>query len=377
MDQIRKRPDASQDNFTTDAAHAWTLPANRYTDPDVLREETRRIFHRSWIYVAPLAAFANPGDYTTQEIVDQRIFVIRTREGELKAFFNVCQHRGHSLLQGSGTAHMPIVCPYHAWAYDDEGALRAAPNCHAVADFDRADFSLPEVAVDTFAGFVFVNLDPHARPMAEIYPGAEERLREFCPQVDQLKPGREIPFDIAGNWKNVGDNLLECYHCSVAHKAFVDLVDMNTYQVELHDNWSLQWGECREQNIAYDFEGDAPGITQNVTLYLWPMVAFSLFPGMQGMATFAFLPLEAERTRQVYGYHTANDTLTETEEKALDYFGDVLGPEDVSLVEDVQRGLHSLGYHQGRFMIDAKRTSISEHAAHHFQSLVAKALDLG
>ncbi|MEM8647790.1 MAG: aromatic ring-hydroxylating dioxygenase subunit alpha [Pseudomonadota bacterium] len=375
MDQIYKRPDPSADMFDADAGRSYTLPAWMYYEPETLSEERDAIFLKSWIYVAHSSELKEPGHYVTAEIVDQRIYVIRTRAGDLKAFFNVCQHRGHSLLRGKGKARNLLVCPYHSWSYDHDGALRAAPNCEHVTDFDKGAFSLPEVRVEEFAGFVFVNLDPEARPMREVYPGAEERLLQHCPDAAEYGTAREIVFDIKGNWKNVGDNLLECYHCSTAHKAFVDLVEMPTYTVETYDNWSIQWGECRSSNTAYEFDA-ASAVTSNVTLYLWPTLAFAQFPGTGGIATFSFLPTAPEVTHQVFAYHGAGGTITDTAERALDYFQDVLGPEDVSLVEDVQKGLHSLGYHQGRFMVDQNRSAISELAVHHFQNRVARSLGM-
>ncbi|MEM8687981.1 MAG: aromatic ring-hydroxylating dioxygenase subunit alpha [Pseudomonadota bacterium] len=375
MDQIYKRPDPSADMFDADAGRSYTLPAWMYYEAETLRDERDAIFLKSWNYVAHISELKEPGQYVTAEIIDQRIYVIRTRDGDLKAFFNVCQHRGHSLLRGKGKARNLLVCPYHSWSYDHDGALRASPNCEHVKDFDKTAFSLPEVRVEVFAGFVFVNLDPEARPMGEVYPGAEERLLRHCPDTAEYGTAREIVFDIQGNWKNVGDNLLECYHCSTAHKAFVDLVEMPTYTVETYENWSIQWGECRSSNAAYAFD-EASAVTSNVTLYLWPAVAFAQFPGTGGIATFSFMPTAPEVTHQVFAYHGAGGTVSDTARRALDYFQDVLGPEDVSLVEDVQKGLHSLGYHQGRFMVDQERSAISEHAVHHFQNLVARALGM-
>ncbi len=373
MDDMLARGGTPLDRFDSDAGKSYTLPASMYVDPEVLRAETEAIFLKSWIYVAHASELAEPGDYVTAEVADQRLYVIHTEAGEIKAFHNVCQHRGHSLLRGKGKARKLLVCPYHAWSYDHDGALIAAPNCAQVAGFDKAEFSIPEIRVDNFAGFVFINLDPDARPMAEVYEGAEERLLALCPDAPALKTGGDVIFDIAGNWKNVGDNLLECYHCSTAHKAFVDLVEMPTYEVETHEYWSIQWGGTRPENSAFDYDPQSSDKTF-ATLYLWPMLAFAKFPGTSGIATFSFLPTAPEVTHQVFAYHVPGNALTETEDKALTYFREVLGPEDVDLVEDVQRGLHSRGYHQGRFMVDEARSEISEHAAHHFQNLVARAL---
>lgn len=368
MEQLFKRPDKSVDQFDHAPEVSYTLPGWMYHDPATFETEKRTIFWKSWSHVGHVAELENEGDYLTAEIAGQGIFVIRGSDGALRAFFNTCQHRGHSLLKGKGRAKDLIVCPYHSWSYDHAGALRAAPNSDQVKDFDKACFGLAPIRVEIFAGFVFVNLDAEAPGMAETFPGAETWLTDHCPAAPDLAPTGEVLFDIKGNWKNVGDNFLECYHCSATHRAFVDLVDMDTYKVETNEHWSVQYGQCRASNSAFDFT--AGGDTTFFALYLWPALAFVKFPGTDGIATFSFLPLEPELTHQAFIYHAVNGKPTDTEKDALAYFQDVLGPEDVDLVEDVQRGLHSLGYHQGRFMVDAGRSGLSEHAVHHFHSMV-------
>lgn len=368
MDMKVKRPDTRTDRFSASPDQSYTIAARLYHDRDFYEDEQRVIFHQSWMYVGHSSELKQRGDYVTAEFAGQRIYVIRTDDGALKAFFNVCQHRGHALLQGKGNAAGLIVCPYHAWSYDRNGALIAANNCDQVAGFKKDEFDLPAVAVDTFAGFVFVNLDPNARPMTEVYAGAEDALHKFRSDTESFTPDDTVLFDIKGNWKNVGDNLLECYHCAPAHKAFVDLVDMKTYEVETHKYWSIQYGKCRPQNSAYHFEEGAD--ERFCTLYLWPGLAFAIFPGIDGVSTFSFAPTEPEMTHQAFTYHGPSTTCSQVEEDAFAYFRDVLGPEDVDLVENVQRGLHSLGYHQGRIMVDAARSELSEHALHHFQNLV-------
>jgi len=374
MNHLFKRPDTSINLFDDVPEASYTLPGWMYYDAATFEDEKRTIFWKSWSHVGHVSELEDEGAYLTAEIAGQGIFVIRGSDGDLRAFFNTCQHRGHSLLKGKGRAKNLIVCPYHSWSYDHTGALRAAPNSEQVKDFDKACFGLAPVRIELFAGFVFVNLDAEAPAMAEVYPGAELWLRDNCPAITGLTPTDAVLFDIKGNWKNVGDNFLECYHCSTTHKAFVDLVDMSTYQVETKEHWSVQKGQCRADNTAYDFVAGGKDDADFFALYLWPALAFVKFPGTPGIATFSFLPLESEITRQTFIYHAVNGVPTDTESNALAYFRDVLGPEDVNLVEDVQRGLHSLGYHQGRFMIDAVRSAVSEHAVHHFHGLVHRAL---
>lgn len=363
--------------FDSDPETGWTLPARTYFDPDWFERERRLIFQRSWHYVGHQSQMAKPGAYVTHMLVDQPLFVIRNQAGELVGFHNVCRHRAHIILQeaaGQLTSKL-MICPYHGWSYDETGALRGAPHCKTIKDFDKADFSLPPVRVETFQGLVFVNLDMDAPPLSSGLDGLGEALKESFPGMDSWKPAGRSVFDIRGNWKNVGDNYLECYHCHVAHKAFVDLVDMETYTVETHELWSSQIGRTRKTNAAYDTTGStAEGYDDFHAYFIWPNLGVVAFPGTEAIATFHFVPTGAETTRQVFEILTPSGEMDGVCKNALDYFNDVLGPEDVDIVEAVQKGLHSVSYDRGRFMVDADRSFYAEHCVHHFHGLVVKSM---
>jgi len=117
----------------------------------------------------------------TADVVGQPVYVVRGREGELRGFHNVCQHRAHQLLEGSGNVKALITCPYHAWAYGMDGSLRTTRNCENVKGFDKADFGLPHVQVETVANLVFVNPDMDAAPIAGQAPNLEADIRPTCP----------------------------------------------------------------------------------------------------------------------------------------------------------------------------------------------------
>lgn len=368
------RPDFDVDRFDPDPTRSFTLAANYYVDPDVLEAEKTTIFHRSWLQVGHVCELAEPGNYITAEIVGQRVFVIRQASGELRAFFNVCLHRGHTLLEGSGTIGSSIACPYHAWAYDEGGQLVGARMANRMEAFDFDDYHLPEVAVEVFCGFVFVNLDPEPTPMAELYPGAEAEARRIHPEPERLKPVFTSTFTIGGNWKNVGDNLLECYHCHPAHRTFVDLIDMGTYRNETNENWSIQAGSANPDNGVYDIGDGFDGFT---SLFLWPNVSLGTLPGQRGMFVFHFTPTGPEETLQTLTYYGPDEERTPSEAASFDFFDNILGPEDVDLVENVQVGLRSIAYHQGRFICIPDRPEISEHAVHHFHTMVLSALNGG
>ncbi|MGI9316730.1 MAG: aromatic ring-hydroxylating oxygenase subunit alpha, partial [bacterium] len=215
--------------FKSNAGESFTMPARFYTDSAIYAAEKEAIFYCSWWYAGHISQLASPGQYITTKIHDQNIFIICDREQGLRAFYNVCQHRGHELLSGSGRTNV-IVCPYHAWAYDFDGNLKAARNSENVKGFNSCDFTLKDVRVEEFCGMVFVNLDPDAAPLVEQAPGLDKEIRDICPEVDTLRIARRDTYDVSSNWKVMVDNFLECYHCHVAHRDFVDLVDMESYR---------------------------------------------------------------------------------------------------------------------------------------------------
>ncbi len=165
------------------------------------------------------------------------VIVVRDRSRQLRAFYNVRKHRAHELLSGEGTTRT-IVCPYHAWTYDLGGALVGARRTARMATFDKAGICLDRIQVEEFCGFVYVNLDPAARPLAEQAPDLAAEITQRAPDIAGLTHAKRLHYDVRTNWKNIIDNFLECYHCHIAHKEFVSLVDMDTYDVKTHGIWS-------------------------------------------------------------------------------------------------------------------------------------------
>ncbi|MGI9463135.1 MAG: aromatic ring-hydroxylating oxygenase subunit alpha, partial [Aestuariivirgaceae bacterium] len=191
--------------FCKDPASSYTLPARFYHDAAIHELEKDAIFARNWWYAGHKSQLAEPGSYMTTRIQDQSVFVGRSETGELKAFFNVCQHRGHELLQGAGRTNI-IVCPYHAWSYDFDGNLRAARNSENMSGFNKCDFSLKPVRVEELCGLIFVNLDTDAVPLKEQAGGLEGEIRKFAPNVDDVVLAQRDEYDVAANWKVLIDN---------------------------------------------------------------------------------------------------------------------------------------------------------------------------
>ena len=359
-----------------DPARARTLPARYYLDAEVFEREKETIFYRHWHYAGHLSQLGNPGDYVTLRIADEPLFVMRGEDGGLRGFYNVCRHRAHELLEGSGRVDA-IVCPYHAWTYRSDGRLRHARHADRVADFDPAAFGLPQVRVESVCGFVFVNLDHDAEPLASVAEGMEESLRAEVPLIDELRPVEIASFgasEIAANWKVVVDNFVECYHCHHAHPAFSDLFEMSVYENETHRWWSRQRGpRIRRDNCAYPV-GEDEATQGGVFYYLWPTTTINMLPGRANLSVFSILPRGIDRSTfggHLYAVGDGGDPLRTR------YVNEVLGPEDQRLCESVQRGLRSSSYNQGRFICNPEEPGVSEHAVHHFHRLVRNALDEG
>ena len=367
----RKQPQAAG-RFSRDPERSFTLPAQYYIDPAIYDREKKAIFYRSWSFGCHAGQVSEAGSYVTVQVADQNIVILRGQDGTLRAFHNVCSHRAHELLQGCGKAKL-ITCPYHAWTYHTDGRLRSAVGQKNVADFEAAEFALKPVRVETFAGFVFVNLDADAATLASQTGDLQSEVLKFCPDVDKLKFSCRMTYELKANWKNVVDNFLECYHCSVAHPAFVDLVDIQNYRTKTYGIYSSHIsppGRC--DNTAYKVtKGEERDFS---AWWLWPNVTFNVFPGPPNITVLHIMPTGPETTLEHFDFYTLSETLSDSELDAKRYVDEVLQPEDIGLVESVQRGLHSLGYSQGRFIIDKDRTFVSEHGLHHFHSLVLDAL---
>jgi choline monooxygenase len=354
---------------TADPSRSFSLPGWAYTDPEILALEKREIFFKTWAYAGWVGRLANVGDYITADLLDQSVIIIRGQDGELKGFHNVCQHRGHQLLSGCGKVSA-ITCPYHAWAYRLDGALRNARGAERTEGFNAAQFSLRPVRVEVLAGkLVFFNLDPDADPLAPQVEDLVEDWRREIPGFDTLEwvappPDRAAPRPIAANWKVVMDNFLECYHCRNAHPGFARDLVMDSYRTTAHGRWSKQKGDTRRDDGSQEvFWSLFPNLTFNTVTNGTPNFAASTF------TTPITATLSARSWRDVYRApgHTA--------EIARPDWGP-LDQEDRDICESVQRGLTSKGYDAGRFIYDHEHGETSEEAVHLFHRQVVLALGI-
>jgi carnitine monooxygenase subunit len=322
-----------------------TNPWVWYSDPEVLRLERERIFRSAWHYVGHLGRLPAPSSYFACETGGLPAVVTRDADGDLRAFLNVCRHRGSLIASGEGRRET-LQCPYHAWTYGLDGRLRTAPRA---AEGDLDDVALAPLRLESWGPFLFVNGDPQAPPLAlEVelpFDPAELRFRE------------RVDYSLAANWKVAVENYLECYHCPVAHPGFSRLVDVDPDAYRLAGDggiWS-QYGQARHGDGRCEFH------------LVWPGLKINVYPGFANLSIGPVWPESPERTVGFLDYFFAPD-VSDADARQLIEFDDRVGLEDRQLVESVQRGVRAGLLEQGRLLPESERLIAG------FQRKVAEAL---
>ena len=328
-----------------------TNPWSWYSDPAVLAAERERIFRAAWHYVGHEGRLPEPSSYFACATGGLPVVVTRDREGALRAFVNVCRHRGSEIVSGEGRRET-LQCPYHAWTYGLDGELRSAPRADREAGFDATGLGLLPLRLESWGPFLFVCADPDAPPPAETLAAA--RL-PFDPSTLVFR--ERVDYALEANWKIAVENYLECYHCPVAHPDFSKLVDVDPDSYVLDGDgpvWS-QYGRARagEGECAFHL--------------VWPGLKINLYPGHANLSIGPVWPESPGRTVGFLDYFFAAD-VDDAWARELIEFDDQVGREDTALVESVQRGVAAGLIGQGRLLPD------SERLIEGFQAKVAQAL---
>ncbi len=348
-----------------------TLPGSYYLDAKVFELERKHIFNLEWFCVVREEEIANGGDYLHVSVCGESILVVRTREGQLRAFYNVCRHRGCQLAVQetvkpdldvcAATGNFPgvIQCKYHAWTYDLEGHLRAAPYLNDAVN--KAELSLYPVGVDTWGGFVFVNLEPEVAK-AKSYNlktqlGKELEYSKNYP-LGELRIAKRIRYQVKANWKVILENYNECYHCAGVHPELCEVVPA----FRENGGSSLDWENGvphKEGATTFTFSGTTnreafPGLddyekvnhkgqlvfpNMMISLAADHVAAFTLFPTRADetviFCDFLFHPNEMKKPA-----FNPNDAIE---------FWDVVNKQDWTVCEGVQRGMTSSRFTRGYY----------------------------
>jgi carnitine monooxygenase subunit len=365
----------------SERAAGASLPSRYFYDPKIFEDEKQKIFFRSWHLAGHINELNRPGDFITHEIFEQSVIILKTHSGEIRAFHNACRHRGNRLIEARCGHTSAITCAYHAWTYAIDGRLRGAPRTERLAGFDKADYGLKSVRVEVFASFVFINLDADAQPVSQMAPGAEAEMRRHIPDLDDLELIEQIDVPVAANWKVIQENSIEGYHFDYSgpeHKQLVQLIDFEGYRLEAHDKWWTYVGpprRCISSAYGVPLEGARWQTDGFFNIGLWPNATIYAFPYSDMVGTFIMNSTGPETSSLRFGYYGVRGRPSSDVTKAcIRWMNEKLGPEDIRLNISNQKGLRSMGFDRGRYLIGDELDNRSEHLVRHFHRLCHDAI---
>ncbi|OED44457.1 hypothetical protein AB833_01600 [Chromatiales bacterium (ex Bugula neritina AB1)] len=275
------------------------MAARHYTDEQAFRLERNTLFRQHWQLFCHVSQLLNPGDYVSGDIAGMAVLAIRGNDGELRAFLNVCRHRGARLLEpGSGNCDT-LRCPYHNWLYHNTGQLKHAPWFGEDSAFNVNDWPLESVSVEIWRGLVFVAINP-VSTLADQLAATVAELHDVPLESYQLWATRELVFE--ANWKIYTDNFVEGYHIPGIHPEFFRAIDFNNFETVACDGLVRMTAPPR---------GDL--FYQGRWLWMWPNWTLSLFEG--GMNTSRINPLSADRTQLIYRFYFSDVNATTDDDR--------------------------------------------------------------
>lgn len=334
----------------------YTLPYKNYVEPEVFSKENEKIFAKKWIYVGHTSQVEKVGDFFTFEIATESIIISKDKDEKINAFYNICPHRGTRVEKSESGNKKVFVCSYHGWTFKLDGKVNRAPN------FDKDTLGdhncMTHVQIEIFQSLIFINLDTEAKPFREEYSELVESLEKYT-FFDSVKRVRSSKREIDANWKAVIDNYLECDHCKIAHPAFAKTFDMENYNIDTHEKFTLQYSEMKKGD-----DSDPAHF-----YWVWPNLMISVYPGEGGnFTTSQILPVSPNKSVAIYSYFFANEELTPKQEELI-AFVDQVRLEDFDLVELLQTGFHSRAFDQGIY-------SPTEHGLKHFHKQYKEAMSM-
>lgn len=336
-----------------------TLGRDYFISNDVFQRERERIFLRTWLLVGHASELAAPGSYFLFELDHESVIVLRDGAGAIRAFHNHCRHRGSRLCrEHAGTLGATIQCPYHAWTYGLDGALRTVPAMADVAGFDTADYPLHAVAIENCEGFLFINLAAQPRPFAEALPGFAGKLAHRR-TADLVSVHREV-YEIEANWKLIFHNFSECYHCPTVHPLLNRLTPFRNSENDLDEGPLLggpMWMTDPEGSMtlggarcAAPFPALSAEERARVYYYTLFATAFvSFHPDY--VLVHRMLALANGHTRVLCDWYFRPEAIAAPgfDPQPAIAFWDLTNRQDWELCENTQRGIASLAWQPGPY----------------------------
>ena len=352
---------------------ASLLPARAYHDQAIWDFEREQWFFTDWVCVGREEDVAAPGTYQRMDVQGEDVVLVRARDGVLRAFYNVCRHRGTCIVEPASGSAPRFQCPYHAWIYDLDGTLVRARHTDDLADFRLEDFGLTPIRLATWQGFIFLCFSEQTPPLEAYMGDWFEHHAGFERDYASLRRAARLEYDVAANWKIVAENYSECYHCPGVHPLLNQLTPYDQGEDFFpRGPWKGGWMRFADGFQTMSMDGDRHGRpllprttavdARRIYYYiLWPNLIVSVHPDY--VLTHQAWPDGPERTRVVCDlYVHANDVGAVSVSDAVEFW-DLTNRQDYHVVELQQRGTRSRSWVAGRF-------SNQEAAVHAFDLMV-------
>jgi phenylpropionate dioxygenase-like ring-hydroxylating dioxygenase large terminal subunit len=367
--------DLSDFKSNPDLSRASTLPARWYLDPQLLELEKEKIFWRTWQPVGRLDTVQRVGDFFSCEILGEPLVVTHGSDQVLRALSNVCRHRAGVLAVGKGNRRS-LQCRYHGWTYSLDGKLFAQPEFEGVNDWNKNEICLPQYRVESWGPFIFTNLASKSVPFSEFLGEIPAEVNRAGFHIDQMHFLERRDYLVNCNWKVYIDNYLEGYHIPIAHPGLFREVDYEQYRVDTYRYYSQAHAPIRKMKDGELAGRDRRYVrteAESKALYYWifPNWMINIYP--DNLQINIILPLSHDKTLTIFEWYFSDPGTPEGWESMQSSIGfaDQVQQEDILLCEQVQKGLQSRTYNQGRLSV--KR----ENGVHHFHHLVHEFLTQG
>lgn len=348
------------------------LEPRYYIDEEQFHHDKSKIFYRNWQCVCHVSEVNRRGDFATLTILDEDVFVVRGNDGIVRAFYNVCRHRGHPLVEGFGRGKNRLVCPYHAWSYDLAGTLQRAPGAADGDGIDCAKIRLRAIRVEELCGFVFVNLDDAAAPLGPELADLDAEFRTYHSVPEKLRFVCETSIEHQCNWKLSVENYNECYHCPTVHASSLTkgVLSLDGYTTKPHGTMIWHEGKAQTKNMKqYDYDTTSSARAGDYGAYwIWPNVAFCFYPG--GFFTVRqWLPVSYRKTIYRYRWFSDGMLTDESVQALMQKHKLTTGAEDEVVVSKIQKGMESRAFEPGPYVIGDGSSAMSEVGLRHFHDL--------
>lgn len=348
-----------------DVGAGYGLPSLFYTSPDILSLERRQVFGTAWQYAVHRDQVARPNSFAVARLGEFSVVVTRDGEGRLRAFRNVCLHRGAPVAERDGKGNL-LRCRYHSWAYALDGKLRAAPGFQDDCRVAFGKTSLEPARVAGFGPLIFVCLAQEGPELAEVLApiaGAERKWENLT-----LHDSRSYAYDC--NWKTAIENSVECYHCPSVHPGVASLVDMQNFEFDVHGLCGIQGGKRRETvnkervfELATESEGEVK------TYFVWPNLWLIAYPGPSNLTIARWYPEGIERSVCRRDYYFGEDFPADKRDEFVGYVQQVQ-IEDVEICNEVYGNIKTGAFE--RSILRPNNSGLGEHGIQQFQDLILK-----